>query len=138
MYQASRSEINECKEYLFSFNANWAQNPWWVQQEIKKKNEKDKRNKTYNIFWFFIQGNKDFLFWDHEDFLIYGHEDFLQCDQHNSMTKEALLMEPIWSLFKIFREQLWGLHAPKVYIYGAILRLFLWADSKYKYHFQSR
>ena len=37
-----------------------------------------------------------------------------QCDQHYSMTKEALLMEPIWGLFKIFMEQLWGLQAQKV------------------------
>ena len=32
-----------------------------------------------------------------------------------------------------FEEQLWGLHAPKVYIYGEILRLFLRADFTYKY-----
>ena len=46
-------------------------------------------------------------------------------------------MDPIWGLFKIFMEQLWGLHMQKVGIYGAILRSFKLADFTYKNQFFS-
>ena len=61
-----------------------------------------------------------------------------QCDQHYSMTKEALSMEPIWGLLRIFMEQLWGLRTQKVRIYGAILILFELAVFSYENQFFSK